>query len=162
MVTFTLPQELRYITRSNQKTIYNIFFKTSAESLKELAKDPRFIGGNIGMIGMLQTWSQKMVYHPHIHYIIPGIALSEDNASLLYPKNNFLIHGKPLAKLFKGKFKNELNKNNLSQNLPPSTWRKRWVVDVEAVGSGEGALKYLAPYLFRVAISNKNILACKN
>lgn len=162
MVTFTLPQELRCLTRSNQKTIYSIFFKTSSEALKELAKDPRFIGGEIGMIGILQTWTQKMAYHPHIHYIIPGIALSDNGKSLLYPKNNFLIHHKPLAKLFKSKFKNKLQKNNLLQKVPPSAWYKKWVVDVEEVGNGTGALKYLSPYLFRVAISNKNILSCKN
>jgi hypothetical protein len=161
MVTFTLPRELRNLTRSNQKKIYGIFFKTSSQALKELAKDPRFIGGEIGMIGTLQTWTQKMVYHPHIHYIIPGIALSSNGKSLLYSKNNFLIHHKPLAKLFKMKFRNQLQKNSLLQKVPLSTWYKKWVVNVEEVGNGSGSLKYLAPYLFRVAISNRNILSCK-
>ena len=71
------------------------------------------------------------------------------------------MHQKPMAKLFKGKFKDALKKTNLYGFIPPFTWRKNWVADVEPVGNGLAALKYLAPYLFRVAISNKNILPCE-
>jgi len=162
MATFTLPKELRSITRSHQKIIYDLFFKTSAHSLMKLAKDPRFIGGNIGMIGMLQTWTQILAYHPHIHYIIPGIALSENNKSLRYPKNDFLMHAEPLAIIFRAKLRDALKQTSLFNQIPASVWEKEWVVDIKAVGNGSSALKYLAPYLFRGAISNNNILSCHN
>lgn len=69
-----------------------------------------------------------------------------------------MIHEKPLAKRFKGLFEKAMKKEGLYDLVPDSVWKKEWVADVEAVGSGEGALKYLTPYIFRVAISNKNIL----
>lgn len=70
MVTFTIPSELRDIFRNNQKTCFNLLFKASSESLRQLALDKRFIGGDIGMLGVLQTWASNLIYHPHIHYIV--------------------------------------------------------------------------------------------
>src|SRR6266852_3857853 len=67
-VTFTLPEELRNIARSHQKTVYNILFRASSEALQQLALDPRFIGGRVGMVGVLHTWTRDLLYHPHVHY----------------------------------------------------------------------------------------------
>ena len=67
LVTCTVPEQLRALTRSHQKTIYNILFRTSSEALQTLALDPRFVGGRIGMIGVLHTWTRDLLYHPHIH-----------------------------------------------------------------------------------------------
>ncbi len=64
LVTFTLPEEFRQIARSNQKLIYGILFRTSAAALKKLAADPRFVGGQIGMTGVLHTWTRDLLYHP--------------------------------------------------------------------------------------------------
>lgn len=158
MGTFTLPEELRSITYINQRAVYNLFFRTSAQALQDLALDKRFVGGTLGMIGVLQTWTRDKRYHPHIHYIIPGGGLSPDGKKWKRVKNNFMIHGKPLAKRFKGLFEKALKKEGLYDLVPKSVWKKEWVADIEPVGSGEGALKYLTPYIFRVAISNKNIL----
>lgn len=72
LVTFTLPDGLRKTARSNQKTIYDLLFTTSAAALKKLALDPRFVGGQIGMVGVLHTWARDSSYHPHVHYIVPG------------------------------------------------------------------------------------------
>ena len=72
LVTATLPAELRSLARANQKTIYNILFKTSAEAILKLARDPRFIGGEIGMTGVLHTWDKTCGYHRHIHYLVPA------------------------------------------------------------------------------------------
>jgi hypothetical protein len=162
MVTVTLPDGLRPIARSNQKKVYHLFFKSSAEALQELARDKRFVGGSIGMMGVLQTWSRDKNYHPHIHYLVPGGGLSEDEKKWIPARNDFLVHHTPLAKMFKGKFKEALKEEGLYEQVPKHVWKKDWVVGVEPVGNGEAALKYLAPYVFRVAISNNNILSLKN
>jgi hypothetical protein len=70
MVTFTLPAELRAVARSNQQLLYNLLFRTSSQALLQLAQDPRFVGGRLGMLGVLQTWTRDLRYHPHIHYIV--------------------------------------------------------------------------------------------
>lgn len=162
MVTFTLPQPLRSLARTEQKTIYNLLFRTAAESLQQLAQDPRFVGGQIGMVGILQTWTRDLRYHPHVHFLVPGGALSPDGLRWLRAKNHFFVHVKPLAKLFRGKMRNGLRKAGLLPQTPDSVWRQAWVVDCRPVGKGESALKYLAPYVFRVALSNKRILKVVN
>jgi len=160
MVTFTLPEELREIARSNQRLIYDIFFKTSAAALQQLARDPRFIGAKIGMVGVLQTWTRALFYHPHIHYIVPGGGLSKDGKRWLSSKGRFLVHVKPLSKLFRAKFREELRKRDqhLFQQVPQQAWTKGWVLHSEPVGNGEKALLYLSKYLRNVAISNHRIL----
>jgi len=161
MTTFTLPGQLRALAYAHQKKVYNLFFKTSARALQDLALDKRFVGGHIGMVGILQTWDRKKNYHPHIHYIVPGGGLSTDGKKWKRTNKNFLVHEIPLAKRFKGLFLKALQKEGLYHLAPKSVWKKEWVCDVEPVGTGEAALKYLAPYVFRVAISNRNILSLK-
>lgn len=158
MVTFTLPEELRNLVRSHQKMLYNILFRCSAEALQELARDARFVGGKIGMVGMLQTWTRDLFYHPHIHYLVPGGGLSADGSKWLSSRQDFFVHEKPLSVLFRAKFRDELKKTDLFLLVDPAVWKKQWVVDCEPVGSGEEAFRYLAPYIFRVAISNNRIL----
>ena len=76
MLTFTLPQEFRQLARTNPKAIYNLLFRASAEATQQLAKDPRLLGGQIGMIGILHTWTRDLAFHPHIHYWCrPGLGL---------------------------------------------------------------------------------------
>ena len=162
MVTFTLPEEFRSPARSHQKLIYNIFFRTSAQALQELALDPRFVGGDIGLIGVLQTWTRHLFYHPHIHYLVPGAGISPDGKKWFSAKENFLIHYKPLSRLFKGKFKAALKKTDLYDEIPKNVWQKEWGVHLKSVGNGDTALKYLAAYIYRIAISNCNILNLKD
>jgi hypothetical protein len=90
LATFTLPCELRPIARSNQKVVYNLLFKSSAAALQKLAKDPRFVGGDIGMMGGLHTWQRDMGYHPHVHFIVPGGGLSPDRSKWLPSNPDFL------------------------------------------------------------------------
>lgn len=78
LVTFTLPAQLRPVARRQQKTVYNILFRTSAAALQQLAADPRFVGGTIGMVGVLHTWTRELNYHPHIHYLVPAGGLAPD------------------------------------------------------------------------------------
>jgi hypothetical protein len=157
MVTFTLPAELRDVARSNQKLIYNMLFRASSEALQKLALDPRFVGAKIGMVGVLHTWTRALVYHPHVHYIVTGGGLTQDGrwkSSL----RDFLIPVKALSPIFRAKFRDQLKKSELFERVDPQAWKKKWVVHCEPVGTGYQAFKYLAPYIFRVAISNNRIL----
>ncbi len=162
LVTFTFPAQLRAVARQNQRHLYSLLFRSSATALQQLAADPRFLGGQIGMVGELQTWTRDLRYHPHIHYLVPAGALTSDGATWLRAKSRFLVHTKPLAALFRGKVRAGLRQLKLEAAVPRETWSKPWVVDCRPVGSGQTALKYLAPYVFRVALSTNRIVGVAN
>ena len=157
MVTFTLPAALRALARRHQKTLYHLLFRSASEALQELALDPRFIGGRIGMVGVLHTWTRDLRYHPHVHDIVAGGGLSAEGA-WRPSRQDFLIHVKPLSVIFRAKFRAQLQKTDLFPLVDAHVWNKDWVVHCEPVGRGEEAFRYLAPYIFRVAISNHRIL----
>jgi len=160
MATPTVPEDLRPVFRSHQKMMYHLFFKASAEAIMLLAKDKRFLGADIGMMAILQTWTRMLVYHPHIHFLIPGGGIRNDQWK--YSKPDFFIHGKPLARMIRGKFRAAVKEAGLYDLVPGNVWKQEWVCDVKAVGNGESVLKYLAPYVYRVAISDRNILNVHN
>jgi hypothetical protein len=162
LVSFTLPSELRPIARSNQKLIYDLLFKASAAALQKLAQDPRFIGGQIGMMGGLHTWRRDMCYHPHVHYIVAGGGLSTDNTQWLPSRDEFLVPVEALSPIFRAKFRDALKKTDLFDQLPEHVWQKHWVVHSKPLEDGHKALKYLAPYVCRVAITNNRILKIEN
>ena len=135
-----------------------MLFRASAAALQKLANDPRFVGGQIGMVGVLHTWKRDLNYHPHVHYLVPAGGLSEDGQTWLPVKKEFLVPVKPLSILFRAKFREALKKTDLFAQVPDETWTQDWVVHCRPVGNGVAALKYLAPYIFRVAISNNRIL----
>jgi hypothetical protein len=157
LVTFTLPAQLRAVARQHPRRLYALLFRSSATALQQLAADRRFLGGQIGMVGVLQTWTRDLRYHPHIHYLVPAGAFAAAEGRWVPAKGRFLVHVKPLAKLFRGKMRAGLQQLKLGAPVPPEVWGKPWVVDCRAVGSGEAALKYLAPYIFRVALSNTRL-----
>lgn len=156
LVTFTLPAELRPLARSNQKTIYNLLFRTSSQAILQLAQDPRFVGARLGMVGVLHTWTRQLLYHPHVHYLVTGGGLTDDGRWVSSGKD-FLVPEKPLGMIFRAKLRDELKKAGLFAQVERRVWKKDWVVDCQPVGSGEQAFKYLAPYIFRVAISNNRL-----
>jgi len=158
LVTFTLPAALRAIAFQHQAQVYDLFFRASAAALQQLAQDPRFLGGQLGMVGVLQTWTRDLRYHPHIHYLVPGGGLAPDGRTWMTARADFLVHVKPLAILFRAKLQAVLRQTDLWRSIPAEVWRQDWVVDCRPVGSGRTALKYLAPYVFRVALSNNRIL----
>lgn len=161
MVTFTVPSELRSLARSHQKTLYNILFRASSSALLKLASDPRFVGAQIGMVGVLHTWTRDLQYHPHVHYIATAGGLAHDG-QWKASRRDFLVHVKPLGIIFRAKFRDQLKKAGLLKQVDSRVWKKDWVVHSEPVGTGVAAFKYLAPYIFRVAISNNRILALKD
>jgi hypothetical protein len=158
MVTFTLPEALRRIARRHQRVVYSLLFRTAAAALKELAWDPRFVGGKIGMVSVLHTWGRNLSYHPHVHFLVPAGGLSADGHQWLRARHHFLVPVRALSRLFRAKFRDELRQTTLFEQLPADIWRSDWVVHCKEVGNGTHALKYLAPYIFRVAISNNRIL----
>src|SRR5437660_3628441 len=161
LVTFTLPAELRAVARSNQKTIYSLLFRASAQALQQLAQDPRLVGGRLGMVGVLHTWTRQLLYHPHVHYIVTGGGLSADGR-WCSSRADFLVPVKALSVIFRAKFRDELKETDLFAAVAPRVWRKDWVVHAEPVGSGEQAFQYLAPYIFRVALSNNRLRKLEN
>jgi ribosomal protein L37AE/L43A len=161
LVTFTLPDELRALARSKQKTIYHLLFRASSAALLHLAQDPRFVGARLGMVGVLHTWTRQLLYHPHVHYIVTGGGLTADGRWRAARKD-FLVPVKALSLIFRAKFRDELKKTALFAQVPARVWQKDWVVHSEPVGSGQQAFQYLAPYIFRVAISNSRLRKLEN
>ena len=161
LLTFTLPASLRSFARSHQRLIYNLLFRLSAEATQQLAADPRYGGGQLGLLGVLHTWGRNLSYHPHVHYLVPALSQPTDGTFRLL-KHNFLLPVKALSRIFRAKMRDALRDSDFWSEIPPETWTKDWVVHCQPVGKGEAALRYLAPYIFRVAISNRRILSCKN
>ena len=159
MATITVPEGLRSVFRSHQKKMYHLFFKASAEAIMLLAKDKRFLGADIGMMGILQTWTRMIAYHPHLHFVIPGGGIR--NNQWKYSKPNMLVHVKPLSRLIRRLFREMLEKTDFFGLVPSTVWKQEWVCHIEPVGNGEAVLKYLAPYVYRVAISDRNIMKVK-
>jgi ribosomal protein L37AE/L43A len=161
LVTFTLPAELRTLARSHQKTLYNLLFRASSAALQQLAQDPRFVGGRLGMVGVLHTWTRQLLFHPHVHFIVTGGGLT-DGGRWRSSRQDFLVPVKALSPIFRAMFRVQLRKTDLFPTVTPRVWRKDWVVHSQPVGSGAQAFKYLAPYIFRVAISNNRLRKLEN
>ena len=157
MITFTVPSELRDLIRANQKVAYAALFKAGSDAIKKLAKDERHIGCHTaGLTGILHTWTRQLEFHPHVHFIVPGGGLSKDGTEWKASGNAFYIPGRPLSKIYRAKFIEQLEKEGLA--VPPCVWKPDWVVDVRNVGNGKEALNYLAQYVFRVAIAPSRII----
>ena len=162
LVTFTLPESLRELARSHQRFFYRLLFQTSARALQELAAEPRFLGGRIGLLGVLQTWTRDLRFHPHVHYLVPAIGVQPDG-TICRPRNPaFLVPVLALGQRFRTLFRRALVRSPFAAQLPRTLWTSSWVVDCRAVGSGEAALRYLAPYIFRVALSNRRLVRLHN
>jgi hypothetical protein len=162
LLTFTLPSELRKLVRAHQKALYALLFQASAEAAQKLAHDPRYIGGQIGLVGVLHTWTRNLIFHPHVHYLAPGGGLHSDGKTWLPARQGFFLPVRALSKLFRAAFRRGLEKLKLCDQIPAKVWTQAWVVHCKPVADGQAALKYLAPYIHRVAISNRRLLAFDN
>ncbi len=158
LVTSTLPAELRPAARSNQKLIYGLLLRTTAEAIQKLARDPKWVGGQIGLLGVPHTWKRDMGYHVHAHFIVPGGGISDDGKRWLPAQRNYLMPERAVAKILRAKFRDALKKHpDVFKQVAQKVWQTDWVVNIKSVGTGEKALEYLACYIFRTAISNKRI-----
>ena len=154
LLTFTLPEQLREAARRHQRTVYGLLFRASAAAVQKLARDRRFVGGQIGMVGVLQTWARDLSYHPHVHYLVAGGGLGEDGRTWVPAREGFFLPVKALSMLYRAKFRDGLSRAEWFSQVPEEVWQRDWVVHCQPVGDGQAALKYLAPYIFRVALSN--------
>ena len=162
LVTFTVPEQLRGIIRSNQRLMLDILFRESAATMQDVAVTK--LRGKLGLLGALHTWSRQLVYHPHIHYIVPGVALRKDGI-LVTPKDpDYLLCVDVLSVRMRTRFERALRERDpaLFHQIAPSVWRKAWVVHSEPVGQGKEALTYLSRYIYRTAMSSERELAESN
>ena len=175
-VVFTIPSELYLITKQNETKVYNILFKATAETLQELAKDKKYLGAEIGYLEVLHTWGQTIVYHPHIHCIVPAGGIDKIG-NWRESKKKFFIPVKVLSRKFRGKFLHYLKEEKLKfygknkelenrQNfdeLIAKLYNKEWVVYCkEPFQDARSVIRYLGRYTHRVAISNNRILKEEN
>ncbi len=158
-VTVTVPEELRDTLRANQRDGYALLMKAAAEAIVELARDPRHVGATVGVLAVLHTWTQQLLYHPHVHCLVTGGGVSDDGADWRPARKAFLVPAKALAKLVRGKLRAALQESRPDLVVPDAAWSKPWVVHCTPWGEGEQAvLDYLARYVFRVAITNARIV----
>jgi hypothetical protein len=160
MLTFTVPESLRAFLRSHQRSGYAALFEASAGAIKKLAADPRHLGGEMpGFFGVLHTWGRELQYHPHIHYLVPGGALSATDQQWHPSSPGFYLPVHALSAIFRGKFRDAMAAQGLLSEIPSETWDIAWNVNCQAVGDGQATLAYLARYVFKVAISEQRIVA---
>jgi Putative transposase/Transposase zinc-binding domain len=180
-VVFTLPQMVAPVALQNQRTVYGMLFRAAAETLLQIAADPKHLGASIGFVAVLHTWGQNLHHHPHLHCVVPGGGIAPDRSRWIACRRQFLLPVKVLSRLFRAKFANYLrrayHRGELSfhgqlqplgekQNFFP--WLNRivqseWVVYAKPpFGGPHQVLKYLARYTHRVAITNRRLIALQN
>ena len=177
-VVFTLPHRLAPLVLQNKSVLYNLLFRTSAETLLEVARNPRHLGAEIGFFSVLHTWSQKLKIHPHVHCVVPAGGLSLDHTRWIRSRDNYFLPEEVLSELFRGKFVDALKQafhngqlnfqGDLKLLAEPKTFaawlrplhRQDWVVYLKRpFGGPEYVLRYLGRYTHRVAISNHRLVS---
>jgi len=176
-LVLTMPEELREIIYQNQRQLYNLMYKVSAETIKELALDEKYLGAQVGFFSLLHTWSQNMHYHPHIHTVVLAGGLTKLNNWRTSSKE-FFIPVQVLSSKFRGKYLFFLKKyyhqgkleffgdmlkyqNSATfQKLIDQCYKIEWYSYIQETFSGPRAvIRYLGRYTHQVAISNKRILS---
>ena len=182
-VVFTVPRLLAKLALQNKKLIYAMLLRLSAETLIEVARNPKFLGADIGFFSVLHTWTQKMEHHPHVHCVVPAGGLSYDHqhwvpAELRY---RFFLPKGALRKVFRGKVRaalrqafaegkigfygklKHLSDPKVFNNFVRDLYRSHWVTHCEPpFGGPEDVIKYLGRYTHRVAISNYRLVSFEN
>ena len=181
-VVFTLPDAIGPIALQNPRVIYGTLFRAAAETLLQIAADPKHLGADIGFLSVLHTWGQNLHLHPHVHCVVSGGGISPDGTRWVACRPGFFLPVRVLSRLFRGKFLAFLQEHyrrgrlachgQLAELADPVTfghWLERlrqpeWVVYAKPpFGNGpEQVLKYLARYTHRVAISNQRLLAMED
>jgi len=177
-VVFTLPHRLAPLVLQNKKVLYGLLFRTSAETLLEVARDPRHLGAEIGFFSVLHTWSQQLKIHPHVHCVVPAGGLSLDHSRWVRSRDNYFLPKGVLREIFRGKFVDALKQafhkgqlrfegdlKLLAQPKIFAAWlrplfRQDWVIYLKRpFGGPEYVLQYLGRYTHRVAISNHRLVS---
>jgi hypothetical protein len=177
-VVFTLPQQLSQLMLQNKELLYGLLFRASAETLLQVARNPKHLGADIGFLSVLHTWGQNLLHHPHIHCVIPAGGLTADHRQWIHPRYRFFLPVIVLATVFRGKFVAGLrqafqqHRLTFAGTLQPlehqkafhsflrTLFRQNWVVYAKPpFGGPQHVLCYLARYTHRVAITNHRLLA---
>ena len=176
-VVFTVPSELRALILYNKRVGYDILFKAASETLKEVAETPKQLGAEIGFIGVLHTWGQNLMDHPHCHFIIPGGGLNKKKTKWVACKKDYFLSVQALSKVFRAKMLGRLESAFHSEQfqftgqieylesfanfkgLLIRAASKEWVVDSRRPFAGpKQVVKYLGQYTHRIAISNYRLV----
>jgi len=176
-VVFTLPQEMAAIAYQNKAVVYDILFRTTAETLRTIAADPKHLGAEIGFIAILHTWGQNLLHHPHLHCVVPGGGPSPDGQRWIACRPGFFLPVRVLSRLFRRLFLAQLRSafdagelhffHGLAALQDPTAFahhlaqveRAEWVVYAKPpFGGPQRVLEYLGRYTHRVAISNNRLI----
>lgn len=162
-VVFTLPSELNEYALKEGKIIYNALFKASWQTLEQFGANPKHLGAKMGMIAVLHTWGQNLSLHPHLHCIVPGGGVSQNNQwKSAKNKGKYLFDVKSMSKVFRAKYVAELRKSKLAipQKVYDLLFSKNWVVYAkQPFFKPKFIIEYLGRYTHKVAVSNHRIKA---
>jgi hypothetical protein len=165
MLTFTIPSELRPFAYREQDWFYDLMFKAAADVLMNFAQDARHLGGTPGFTMVLHTWTREMQLHPHLHVVIPGVALSDDGLRIRRAKGRqYLFPIDALAAAFRNRLAGLVKARDRQEGshhhaaVEPQVWQAKWIVDCRCVGKGSSALRYLARYVNKTALSEQRLL----
>lgn len=152
-VIVTLPAELRSPVRSNQRKANAVLMRAAFATLRQLA------GGQIGAVSVLHTWSRSLIYHPHVHMVVPAGKMSKDGTKWITSNPAFLVPVDVFKKVFPAIFAKMLRKELPGIKLPQEIWKKKWNVRMIPVKGGiDNLINYLARYIYRIAISANRII----
>jgi len=159
MVTFTLPAELRSLFFGpSAKEACDLFFAATSVSLREKLAAPKGLAAKVsGFTAVLHTWNQQLLFHPHIHYLVPGAGINAEGDVVRVKKEDFLLHIPVLKKAFRYHFRRGLETKDWG--VDPAVWTKDWGINIQPFGSGVNAVKYLGAYVSRIAIGDRRIVS---
>lgn len=160
LITFTVPEGLRAWLRSHQRVGYGALLKESAQTLQDVARRDKYLGAELGLLSVLHTWGRQLQFHPHVHCVVAAGGLRPDGLRWCRPRSaDFFLPQIVLAARFRSRLRAALQDQADAAPIPDSVWRQKWVVDVQPVGSGQTALKYLSAYVYRTALGSQRILS---
>ena len=170
---FTLPHELNRLAQCRPRVIYNLLFEAATQTLQTFGRDPKHLGGEIGITAILHTWGQNLGQHIHLHCLVTGGALAPGGSRWLHASPGYLFPVRALSPVFRAKFitglERAFNKRLLPrdeidlEHLVTTLRTKPWVVYMKRPFAGpESVVKYLGRYTHRIAISNDRIIAMRD
>lgn len=157
LVTFTLPAQLRAcFFGSKAKEAYDLFFAAVSAALREKLASQKGLRAMVsGFTASLHTWNQRLLRHPHIHCLVPGAGLNSEGQAVRVKNPDFLVFLPHLQAAFREHMRRLLDQTDWP--IDPAVWTLKWGVHIQAVGSGQSAIKYLGNYVARTAISDSRI-----
>ena len=164
-VVFTLPDHLHALTIQHPSIIYRLLFDTAWRVVSGFAANPKFLGGQTGMIALLHTWGQNLSLHPHVHCIVPAGGLTKsDKWKTSRSNGKFLFPVKQMKSVFRARFTEALRKElPVGKGLSQKLFAKPWVIFCKRPFFGpKQVIEYLGRYTHKIAISNTRIMAHEN